>query len=686
MPHVERLDSSYQRAQEAVPKKKHVTNKKAASTVIGLCAVAIFAVLMIHNETTTVSEHGVVSDSLSAGSMQPMEFQNADYLASEDTMFLQAKQPRSVAPASTVSRRHRSALAPEDTLVDMDLAAKWGRSNQVRQRATKAALDAASNEFEAGLPLLSAGHAASEAATDVVRSAGAKELQKSSLFADKIAAATFAAEVKALKALEAGEGKAVAQEAAKHAAQGVVLDHGLIRAKLTSVPDSLEQLLKRVDQLWKSQNAEHPTMTLLGVSSAKCGETRRLVADSFERMGQATAQAKTHLAKAKAPLRSDGDVAQEAHLAVSFLKLAGKHRERASAAALRCEVERALTRFDSLPADLQTQTVASSSGKGMMASLAMMMDSAARAAAKRSYDSLDATGNSPQTKAKEAAATACNAVLKKVARQVAHRSSRATATPKKIPNMQKAILLVLRAGRPMVDSIVSDAVTSADEVYARMKASNREIPMHMPPPVYAWPTAEQEGSALPASVPQNAAKNDPWPSYKPSASKKKKMLLLLQQQQKEAIRETRLKQVEAKRRLTAARRAEQAAQKNEAAMSEFIAAATRTAARQARLHVKKKGGNKPAQLKAATKAAAAAAQKAVAEWKMQHSSVHLAAPPIAASMSEFIAQVTATAAKQARQRIKKLGGNKEAQLRAANKAATAAAEMAATKWKSVHSN
>lgn len=407
-------------------------NKRAASTIIMLCAVAVVAVVLVHKESSVNVSEEAVGGELSEARLshfdELMLFQDVDKdaklvrhkhhkhlrfnnLAAElddDEVIRIETTPAKPPPASAAKPPPAGAVLPpvdpvvDDTLPPVHASLRTGHVEQYGQDAYDShAVDVAGNEaarvLKEGEPAATAYESAQKAATTVVVGGAAKH-GEAPAFSRTIRAAAYAAEMRALKTLEAGASGEEAKKAAKDAADGMVRDERAVEMTVP-VPSTLNELLGNVDHLWdkmqsnlmalnqvvgsipleeceatrasavqakakmlgairsagqhiaKGHNHQDAMEVLLLQVDQHEDRIRALLAVPTEAHEVATVQRKVRAINSKADqskqasaIHHDG-ARKQAHLAEGFLALARKHHATATDAAARCKAQGVISKF-----------------------------------------------------------------------------------------------------------------------------------------------------------------------------------------------------------------------------------------------------------------------------------------------------------------------------------------------------
>lgn len=418
----------FQEQEEDVPSNG---NRRAASTIIMLCAIAVAAVVLVHKESSVPDEHTVGGQVL-AEDMDLMLFQDDDITkgVQKETTKPHKRRQRlyegdlsdgevirmEVDSAHTMEAKKPDFPVPPvsppddpdipDTLAPVHASLRTGHIENYGQDAYDANIVAdagavAAHELKKGKPQEEAYVKAQDVATDHVVG-GAAENSEAPAFSRTIRAAAFAAEMKALKGLEAGQTSQEAKAAAQEAAHDLVKDERAVQLTVP-VPSTLSELLSNVDHLWGKMkgNLLALTSTMKGISTADCDEAKQTAAASAREMKMALLAASEHIQKghhhktamdtallevevhedrARFLLESpDMSLVQQqvevinslatdskaksathhlhakkqAYLAEGFLALAAKHHTAANDAAIRCKAAHTLEKFGYAAQQLQ---------------------------------------------------------------------------------------------------------------------------------------------------------------------------------------------------------------------------------------------------------------------------------------------------------------------------------------------
>jgi len=678
-------------------------NKKAASTVIILCAVAIAAVLMVHNESSTVAEPAVVpSDSASSSQSTKMSTvsdaqDSFDYMDqdSEDMMFLQNEKddillskPKAKAPKAKPSIH--ALDAPTHSSVHNGGSSPYGASDFAPQ-AVKAATQTATKSLDAGQPVQSAFVSAQQTATKVVRTSETAHLRRSSVFSAKIEAAAYAAKKRALKALETGQSPEEAKLAATEAAKGVVNAEGNSGDidLYDQYPDSLPKLLAHVDIVWQKMKGKLVSMSAMLKRMPKdCSKATAFLQNSHGQMRRAMQQAAHHLNKGQkhhaatetlllqeasvSDYKQQHEAAQEhASQAMGFLAVAAKEHKEVSNAALRCKVEQALAKFKALPKFKRAETVSgSSSPKGMRVTLQIMMYEAAKTAAVASLKGY--TGPEPGATAKKAASEACAEVLKAVSKTLATRLAREHKGVKKVTAMKKAIVTVLNAGRPLETGVVNGAVKKAlEQVDQQLQAG---FPSHAAPKERKWPSTGMPPVPLfPSSKPETGPETGLLEENKGQVSPQVVKTAQAQQKIHKVVNSKLAKEYTAKAhqqqsKLKAIVTAKKQVERTHKTKSKQQAEVALSGAIQKAKNLQRQNKQQKAPKIVVPKAAPPQHITPVSRVRQE-------------TLAHFVSRATSAAAHNAQMAVKTQGGDVVAQIKAASAAAAAASKLAVANWR-----
>jgi hypothetical protein len=386
---------------------RNAVNKRSASTIIILCAIAVGAVVLVHKESTASGAEELVVGETPRHELDDM------------MLFQDVKAARKSHAARQVDKKHATEMqvgesihlekdlntdpipidtpAIDDTLIPFH--ASWsGKTEefgpaQFDSNVVSKASAAAAEAIKGGASEAEAYKKAQEVATDAVVSESA-EKGDSPAFSRTIRAAAYAAEMKALSQFEAGHSAQAAKKAAQDAASGLVKDKRAVQIAVP-IPNTLGELIHNVDHLWGKMktNLVHLKKELDGMPTKDCEEIKTAAALSHQEMKHAVQAASEHIAKSHKHkvamdtqlLQADGSEAKlrqlmsgpntkktkqsvkslnslavkskqasalhhehakrQAHLAEGFLSLAAQHHSTAQDAAIRCEAERLMAKF-----------------------------------------------------------------------------------------------------------------------------------------------------------------------------------------------------------------------------------------------------------------------------------------------------------------------------------------------------
>lgn len=822
-------------------------NKRAASTIIMLCAIAVAAVVLVHKESSVPDEHTVGGQVLGED-MDLMLFQDDakdapkeakthrhhrqrlyDPDLSDGEVIRLAADTKDAPAANTTSELPVPPVSPTDdpdlpdTLAPVHASLRTGHVENYGQNAYDANVVAAAgavaaHELKEGKPQEQAYVKAQDVATDHVVS-GAATNSEAPAFSRTIRAAAYAAEMKALKELEAGSTSQVAKNAAQEAARDLVQDERSVQMTVP-VPSTLSELLSNVDHLWGKMkgNLLALTATMKGISTEDCDEVKQTAAASAREMQMALLAASEHIQKGRQhktamdtallevevhedrarslmespdtvlvqsqvevidSLASDSKqksavhhlhAKRQAHLAEGFLALAAKHHEAATDAATKCKAAHMLEKFGYAEQQLTafeaqskqrsleraqkreeerqlaaTRKENAALVSAMEASLAEQMAVQAKDAAAKALklgrhtvkDKLEVDVAAAKQAAEEACSAAMHSVAKSLAANMASVAAKNGWDTKGA--MKKAILTVLKVGRPMEGAVVAKAVEEAtnEEVAAR-KAAGPAYPAGegaLPvaghsPKVTAAPAIKQSMPPKEAPAAKAAAQ-----AQKSEAAPQTKQLQPVSNKidvQKKAVSEAKAEPASQKDEVKVRMGQELQADKNAKSIKAAKAAAIKAKTQQIEQDVKTKDAKESTHKKlekaaSVKKAVAAKAQKEKAhkksvkkgdakpaspkekeeakaktktqedghkEWKKGATkkaakqvltsakkavtkAVHSADVQSATlAMSDAVTKAAAEAAEIARLQVAKAGGSMEEQLKAASVAAKLAAEQA----------
>ena len=279
----------------------------------------------------------------------------------------------------------------EDTLEPVHASLRTGSlekygTDGFASNAVSAAGSEASDALKKGLSESAAYKKAQDAATNRVVSDAAVN-GEAPAFSRTIRAAAYAAEMKALKQLEAGESEEAARKVAHAAAQDLIKDQRAVKMSVP-VPSTLEEQLSYVDHLWGKMRTRLSSLqdVVSGMDGKECEQAKAAAAAKHQEMKLAVLQASEHIAKGHQSreameaqllqvdvheahvqqLMSTPDMAlvqeevqsastkvaqskrasathhqrarQQAHLAEGFLSLAAKSHKAAKEVSLQCQV------------------------------------------------------------------------------------------------------------------------------------------------------------------------------------------------------------------------------------------------------------------------------------------------------------------------------------------------------------
>lgn len=821
-------------------------NKRAASTIIMLCAIAVAAVVLVHKESS-VPDENTVGGQVLGEDMDLMLFQDDAKQPKEDAKTHRHRRQRlydpdisdgevirlaadtKEAPANSTSELPVPPVSPTDdpdlpdTLAPVHASLRTGHVENYGQNAYDANVVAAAgavaaHELKEGKPQEQAYVKAQDVATDHVVS-GAATNSEAPAFSRTIRAAAYAAEMKALKQLEAGSTSQAAKDAAQEAAKDLVQDKRAVHMTVP-VPSTLSELLSNVDHLWgkMKSNLLALTSTMKGISTEDCDEVKQTAAASAREMQTALLAAGEHIQKGHAhktamdtallevevhedrarslmespdtvlvqsqvevinSLASDSKqksavhhlhAKRQAHLAEGFLALAAKHHDVATDVATKCKAahilekfgyaeqqltafeaqskQRALERAQKREEERQLAATRKENAalvSAMEASLAEQMAVQAKEAAAKALklgrhtvkDKLEVDVAAAKQAAEKACSDAMHSVAKSLAANMASVAAKNGGDTKGA--MKKAILTVLKVGRPMEGAVVAKAVEEAtnDEVAAR-KAAGPAYPAGegaLPvaghsPKVTAAPAVKQ--SMPPKEAPATKAAAQAQKSETAPATKQIQPVSNKIDVQKKAVSEKQAEPASQKDEVNVRMGQELQADKNAKGIKAAKAAAIKAKTQQIEQDVKtkdakesahkklekaahvkkavaakaqkekahkksvKKGDAAPTTPKEKAEAKAAAKTKEVGHKEWKKGATRKAAKQVLTSakkavtkavhssdvqsatlaMSDAVTKAAAQAAEIARLQVAKAGGSMEEQLKAASVAAKLAAEQA----------
>jgi len=377
-------------------------NKRAASTIIMLCAIAVAAVVLVHKESAVA-----VDESLVGAARVPehdfdemMLFQEDEEEATHTShkTLRQAKQAGEVILMQEEPEEPIGSPVTEDTLEPVHASLRTGSlekygTDGFASNAVSAAGSEASDALKKGLSESAAYKKAQDAATNRVVSDAAVN-GEAPAFSRTIRAAAYAAEMKALKQLEAGESEEAARKVAHAAAQDLIKDQRAVKMSVP-VPSTLEEQLSYVDHLWGKMRTRLSSLqdVVSGMDGKECEQAKAAAAAKHQEMKLAVLQASEHIAKGHQSreameaqllqvdvheahvqqLMSTPDMAlvqeevqsastkvaqskrasathhqrarQQAHLAEGFLSLAAKSHKAAKEVSLQCQAKHVLAKF-----------------------------------------------------------------------------------------------------------------------------------------------------------------------------------------------------------------------------------------------------------------------------------------------------------------------------------------------------
>lgn len=372
-----------------------------------LCAITVAAVVLVHKE----SEVNAVDESFVGAARVPehnfdelmlfQEDEEATPTSPKITPQAGAKQLKQAGEVILLQEEPEQPIGSpvtEDTLEPVHASLRTGSlekygTDGFASNAVSAAGSEASEALHNGLSESAAYKKAQYAATDKVVSDAAVN-GEAPAFSRTIRAAAYAAEMKALKQLEAGETEESARKVAHAAAQELINDRRAVKMSVP-VPSTLEEQLSYVDHLWEKMRTKLASLrgVVAGMQGKECVEAKATAAAKHQEMKIAVLQASDHIAKGHESreameatllqvdvhsahvqqLMSTPDMAllqqqvqsastkvvqskrasathhqrarQQAHLAEGFLSLAARSHKVAEEASLRCQAKHVLAKF-----------------------------------------------------------------------------------------------------------------------------------------------------------------------------------------------------------------------------------------------------------------------------------------------------------------------------------------------------